>query len=156
LPAAWALSAILSPGSVLLPSSSLPRWLGIDDKRGPILSGNFPPGTEDPQLHEFLLANRGTARFLAATTNTRIAAPIIIATGQPVMAVGGYFGIDPILTLDAFQQRVAQGDVRYFLLGRRRAGPLARWVMANGRKVDEVEWRSWQSTPLSLYDLKPR
>jgi 4-amino-4-deoxy-L-arabinose transferase-like glycosyltransferase len=158
LPLAWALSPLFSPGSLILPSSSLPRWLGLDDGRGPLLSFNFPPPTEDPRLEQFLLAHRGTARFLAATPNTRLAAPIIIDTGQPVMAVGGYFGIDPILTVDAFADKVARGEVRYMLLGRRRGSPIALWTIAHGRKVDDAEWRSPPfdpSRPLTVYDLKP-
>jgi 4-amino-4-deoxy-L-arabinose transferase-like glycosyltransferase len=158
LPLAWALSPIFSPGSLILPSSSLPRWLGLDDGRGPLLSGDFPPPTDDPKLEQFLLAQRGTARFLAATTNTRLAAPIIIDTGQPVMALGGYFGIDPILTVDAFADKVARGEVRYVLLGRRRGSPIALWTIAHGRKVDDALWRSWPYDPyrpLTVYDLKP-
>jgi 4-amino-4-deoxy-L-arabinose transferase-like glycosyltransferase len=159
LPAAWALSTIFSPGSLVLPSSSLPRWLGINDGRGPLLSRNFPPATNDPKLYAFLLTQRGTARFIVATPNTRLAAPIIIDTGEPVMAVGGDWGIDPILTTEAFAGMVARGDVRFVLVGRRRNGPLARWAMAHGQPVDDGQWRSlpadWRS-PLTLYDLKPR
>ena len=43
----------------------------------------------------------GQARFLLATPNTQFAAPIIIGTGQPVMAMGGFSGRDPILTVEA-------------------------------------------------------
>lgn len=158
LPAAWALSAIFSPGALLLPSASLPRWLGIDDGRGPILSRNFPAGTEDPKLHAFLRAERGSARFLAAAPNTRLAAPIIIATGEPVMATGGYLGIDPILTVDAFIRMVERGEVRFVLVGRRRNDAIARWAIANGKPVDDSKWRSlavdWRS-PLTVIDLRP-
>ncbi len=38
LPTAWALSPVFSAGNLTLPSASLPRWLGIDDGRGAILS----------------------------------------------------------------------------------------------------------------------
>ena len=143
---------------MLFRSASLPRWLGIDDGRGPILSQNFPPGTEDRRLHAFLRAERGSSRFLAAAPNTRLAAPIIIATGEPVMATGGYFGIDPILTVDAFRQMVERGEVRFVLVGRRRNDAIARWAIANGKRVDDSRWRSlppdWRSL-LAVYDLKP-
>jgi 4-amino-4-deoxy-L-arabinose transferase-like glycosyltransferase len=157
LPMAWALSAIFSPGALLLPSASLPRWLGIDDGRGPVLSRNFPAGTEDPKLHAYLRAERGTARFLAAAPNTRLAAPIIIATGEPVMATGGYLGIDPILSVDAFIQMVERGEVRFMLVGRRRNDAIARWAISYGKPVDEAQWRSPATglrPPLVLIDLK--
>ncbi len=159
LPAAWALSPIFSPGALLLPSASLPRWLGIDDGRGPLLSRNYPAPTWDRKLQEFLIAHRGSARFLAATQNSRLAAPLIIATGDPVMAAGGYFGFDPILTADAFAAMVDRGEVRYVLLGRRRQGAVALWTIVNGTPVDDAQWRSlpreWGSK-LTLYDVKPR
>src|SRR3984957_11891920 len=40
--------------------------------------------------------------YLLAAVNARQAAPIIIATGNPVMALGGFSGGDPILTVDDF------------------------------------------------------
>ena len=77
---------------------------------------------------------------------------------SPVMATGGYFGIDPILTVDAFRQMVERGEVRFVLVGRRRNDAIARWAIANGKRVDDSRWRSlppdWRS-PLAVYDLKP-
>ena len=123
------------------------------------MSRNYPAPTWDHKLQEFLVAHRGTTRFLAATQNSRLAAPLIIATGEPVMAAGGYFGFDPILTADAFAAMVERGEVRYVLLGRRRQGPVALWTVLHGERVDDSEWRSlspdWES-PLTLYDVKPR
>ncbi len=51
LPAVWSLSADLRAGNLTLPSASLPRWLGMDDGRGPILSRNWTALTDDPKLH---------------------------------------------------------------------------------------------------------
>ncbi len=159
LPFAWALSPIFSAGNLTLPSASLPRWLGVNDGRGPILSRNWAALSDDPKLVEFLLAHRGGARFLLATPTALLAAPIIVGTGQPVMAMGGYFGRDPILSVEAFANLVRRGDVRYVLLsGRaREASDLVKWVWANGKPVNEAEWRSFAIEPLraiSLYELK--
>src|SRR5439155_1530729 len=46
----------------------------------------------------FLEANQAGERYLLATTTTRLAAPIIISSGHPVMAMGGFHGLDPNLT----------------------------------------------------------
>lgn len=143
LPFAWALSAVFSPGNLTLPSSSLPRWLGIDDGRGPILSRNYRSLADDPKLHDFLLAHRGTARFLVATPTAPLAAPIILATGQKVMALGGFSGGDPILSVEAFADLVRRGDVRYVLLANQpRQGAIGGWVRAKGSRVDESLWQS--------------
>ena len=158
LPAAWALSALFSPANLMLPSSSLPRWLGLDDGRGPFLSRPYQVATEDPKLVAFLLEHRGTARFVVAAPNTQLAAPVIVRTGQPAMAFGGYFGNEPILTVEAFAEAVKRGDVRYVLLPRRiRASEFVRWVRANGKPVRPADWQSVTVPPwreIMLYDLK--
>jgi MYXO-CTERM domain-containing protein len=157
LPALWALSAIFSAGNLSLPSASLPRWLGKDDGRGPILSRNWATLTEDPKLHAFLQAHRGKARFLLAAPNALLAAPVIIATGQPVMAFGGFFGNDRVMSVEAFARAVESGDVRYVVLAtNRRPRDFERWVRAHGRVVDPAEWQSFLTDPwraIVLYDL---
>jgi 4-amino-4-deoxy-L-arabinose transferase-like glycosyltransferase len=159
LPAAWALSAIFSPGNLALPSASLPRWLGMNDGRGPLLSRHYAALSDDPKLQQFLLANRGTARFIVAAPTTGLVAPLIVRTGLPAMAVGGFFGNEPILPVEAFADKVKQGEVRYALLMQRaRQTDFTRWVRANGKLVDEAEWRSVSAEgrrPIQLYDLRP-
>jgi hypothetical protein len=63
-----------------------------------------------------LQANHGDARFLYAVPSAMQASPVIIATGEPVMALGGFTGGDPILTPDALATVVARNTVRFFLL----------------------------------------
>ncbi len=70
----------------------------------------------------YLEAHQGTAKYLVATVSANQAAPIILATGKPVMALGGFLGSDPILTVAQLQSLVREGQIRYFLLG---GGPAA-------------------------------
>jgi 4-amino-4-deoxy-L-arabinose transferase-like glycosyltransferase len=157
LPGLWALSAVFAPGNLSLPSASLPRWLGMNDGRGPLLSRNWPALTDDPKLIAFLQAHRGGARFLVATPNALLAAPVIIRTGQPVMAFGGFFGNDPAMSVEAFARAVERGEVRYVALAtNRRTRDFERWVRAHGTMVDPAEWRSLPPEPrraIELYDV---
>jgi 4-amino-4-deoxy-L-arabinose transferase-like glycosyltransferase len=157
LPTAWALSAVFAPGNLTLPSSSLARWLGRDDGRGPLLSRSYGSLTDDPKLRAFLQDHRGEARFLLAAPNALLAAPVIIQSGQPVMAFGGFFGSDPALSVDAFAKQVEQGEVRFVVLGNaRRFRDFERWVQAHGTPVDPDLWRSRPTEPrrsIVLYDL---
>lgn len=157
LPAMWSLSVVFAPGNLTLPSASLPRWLGIDDGRGPILSRNWTALTDDPKLQAFLQQHRGNARFLLAAPNALLAAPVIIGTGQPVMAFGGFFGNDPVMSVDAFAKAVERGDVRFVVLAtNRRTRDFERWVRAHGTVVDPAQWRSLPPEPrraIVLYDL---
>jgi 4-amino-4-deoxy-L-arabinose transferase-like glycosyltransferase len=84
--------------------------------------GGFGRGAAPPDEIAYLQANRGSATFLVATTNANAAAPIILKTGQPVMALGGFLGSDPILTVETLTAKIQVGEVRFFLL-EGRGGP---------------------------------
>jgi MYXO-CTERM domain-containing protein len=159
LPVAWALSTIFSPGNLTLPSASLVRWLGMNDGRGPILSRQWRGLTDDPQLAMFLGDQVGDARYLAAAPNALLAAPLIVRTGQSVLAFGGYFGGDPVIDVEAFARLVERGDVRFAILSNaaRQQGDFDRWVRAHGVVVEPGRWRSVPSDPwrsITLYALK--
>ncbi len=77
--------------------------------------GDFP-GQTDPLTLQYLLKNQGSTKFLVATTNANTASPIILATGKPVMALGGFTGSDPILSIADLQKLIANNTVRFFML----------------------------------------
>ncbi len=89
-------------GPELLESANL-TWAANDN-----LAGASP-------LADYLLANQGEAVYIVATANAQRASPLILLTGQPVMALGGFNGSDAILSVADFTQMVAQGQVRFVL-----------------------------------------
>jgi 4-amino-4-deoxy-L-arabinose transferase-like glycosyltransferase len=102
------------------------------------------------KLTGYLIANREAAKFLVAVPNANVAAPLIISTGLPVMAIGGYLGDDPILTPSDVERLASDRQLRFVMLGgytlapaRQAAAldPIARWVRANSRPVDPKLWR---------------
>ena len=101
------------------------------------------------RLVDYLLANQGDETYLAATLNAQTAAPIILATGEPVMALGGFTGGDSILTVDELAEYVADGAVRYFLLlpGGDRQHGLTRWIPERCALVPPALWQSAPSGP---------
>jgi 4-amino-4-deoxy-L-arabinose transferase-like glycosyltransferase len=118
-PAAWAgVSVWQDGGNTNLPAAGpSERGFGMPGGRG------GPPGEADnAALIAYLERNRGDATFLVATSSTMEAAPIILATGEPVMAMGGFSGGDPILTVDELASLISEGAVRFFLAGGR-GGP---------------------------------
>ena len=76
------------------------------------------------------------------------------------MAVGGFTGNDPVLSLDAFAAMAGRGEVRYVLLanqGRGSISDFARWVREHGQPIDDTLWRSLPREPrrqIMLYELK--
>jgi 4-amino-4-deoxy-L-arabinose transferase-like glycosyltransferase len=68
------------------------------------------------KLQEYLLANQGNTRFLVAVPSSQTADSLILNTGKPVMALGGFTGSDPILDAQKVATLVSNGTVRFFLL----------------------------------------
>ena len=92
----------------------------------------------DQQLLTYLEAHRGSATYLFATASSQTASPYIIASGQPVMALGGFNGSDQILSLSQLQALVRAGTVRYFLLdGGGFGGPFGG---ADGGNAQLTQW----------------
>jgi len=57
-------------------------------------------------------------RWVAAVSNSESAAALELATGgKPVMAIGGFSGTDPAITLARFEQDVASGKIHYYVGG---------------------------------------
>lgn len=80
---------------------------------GGLLNGSTP-GTK---LTETLEANASRYTWVAATTGANSAAGYQLATGDPVMAIGGFNGTDPAPTLTQFEQYVAEGKIHYYISG---------------------------------------
>ncbi|MEV6845500.1 glycosyltransferase family 39 protein [Actinoplanes sp. NPDC051411] len=93
--------------------------------------GGFGGGQADAAVVT-LLKSAGDVRWAAATNGSMEAAPLQLASGESVMAIGGFTGSDPSPTLAQFQKYVADGDVRYYLSGGRGSGnQIEQWVAAN-------------------------
>ncbi|MFI6157545.1 ArnT family glycosyltransferase [Kitasatospora sp. NPDC051170] len=60
--------------------------------------------------------------WVAAAVGSQTSASYQLATGEPVMALGGFNGTDPSLSLADFQKDVQQGKVHWFIDGGSRRG----------------------------------
>jgi 4-amino-4-deoxy-L-arabinose transferase-like glycosyltransferase len=76
-------------------------------------------------------------RYPLATYTSLLAAPLIYATGQEVLPIGGFRGDNPSPSLSRLQQLVAQGQV-HLVLGPTDTDPQMRWVGAHCRPVRPV------------------
>ncbi len=167
VPSAWTLSTVLLPTHGLLPSADLYRVVAAFHGADADLRSRFGRFADTSRLVGFLKANRKGERYLIATSTAQLAAPIIIDTGQPVMARGGFHGLDPAVTPETLAQMVAAKQVRFVMIGdvaivslrmgARTAGkPVADWVRANGKLVDPTLWRTIRTRDsMQLYDLRP-
>ena len=80
---------------------------------GGLLNGSTP-GTE---LTALLERDASSYTWVAATVGANNASGYQLATGDPVMAIGGFNGSDPSPTLAQFEQLVAEGRIHWFIGG---------------------------------------
>jgi 4-amino-4-deoxy-L-arabinose transferase-like glycosyltransferase len=100
-------------GFARLPHDGFGGVRGTRGRVGGLLGGSTPSAAFTAALQSS--ANRYT--WVAATVGSNQASGYQLATGKPVMAIGGFNGTDPAPTLAAFQQLVAEGRIHYFIEG---------------------------------------
>jgi hypothetical protein len=94
---------------------------------------------DNPQLEAMLRATH--TEWSAAIKHSSPAAAPELSTRTPVMAVGGFLGIDPVPTLRQFQNYVTRHQVAYYIVpdpnndpfpvGRDAHMDITNWVAAN-------------------------
>lgn len=105
-------------------------------------AGGMPQGAPGQQMSSAtvtaLQKNASSYTWVAAAVGSQNAASLQLASGQPVMAIGGFNGSDPSPTLAQFKQYVAEGKIHYLLasngMGGSNSGSAAQilsWVKAN-------------------------
>ncbi|SDC12082.1 glycosyltransferase family 39 protein [Actinokineospora iranica] len=123
--AAYTLATTAVPHSGSLPMSGP---VGAD---GAMTTGRM--GIEvSPEMVAALRATTGT--WAAASTGSQGAASLQLASGRPIIPIGGFSGGDPAPTLAQFQSYVAAGQVRYYVPGgmtRSGGGEISTWAQEN-------------------------
>ena len=104
---------------------------------GGLLNGSTP----SRELTELLGDDSGAYTWVAATIGANQAAGYQLATGDAIMAIGGFNGTDPTPTLAQFQEYVREEKVHYFISGGGFGGAggttastssqISAWVSAN-------------------------
>ena len=143
-----------APGDAQGPAAGQPAG-----PRGPGFGG---PGEGQPSAPALvsLLQTAGT-KWSAATVGTMQAAPLALASGTDVMAIGGFSGGDPAPSLAQFQSYVAAGKVHYFLAGDRfEGGPGDAGARRGGSTISAWVEQHYAATTVggrTVYDLtKPK
>jgi 4-amino-4-deoxy-L-arabinose transferase-like glycosyltransferase len=143
-------AVLAGPGT--FSAATMTRALAGGTSAGPAAAGNGgfmpggPGGAVDGTLVEYLVANQGDATWILAAQGSDTAAGIQLATGEPVLVMGGFSGLDAAPTADELRELVSRGELRFVLVGGRGAGPVSVFGFRS-------EATSWVTEACAIVDL---
>lgn len=100
----------------------------------------------DQNLLKYLSDNQGDAEFLVAVETSSQSVPIILATGEPVVTIGGYKSRDPYPTADELADMVEEGALHYAFLGDRSAGGVGSSASTRATLQAVTDWIATHGT----------
>jgi 4-amino-4-deoxy-L-arabinose transferase-like glycosyltransferase len=128
-PSIWSVYTVLSASqNQSLPASYSGEAIGPVAQRGLQINQS---------LLDYLQANTQNTKFLMAVPSSMQGADYVLATGRPVLYMGGFSGQDPVVTSDSLEQLVKDGELRYVYWSTERRGPgvgnadISSWVTSS-------------------------
>jgi 4-amino-4-deoxy-L-arabinose transferase-like glycosyltransferase len=156
-PSFWAVSTIWYGGETRTPTAG-PHPLA---DRG--ASANFV--RDAAPLLDYLRSHQDTAKDLVASADEEFAQYAILHTNEPVIALGGFTGNDPVLSTTRLKALVDADEARSFLLEptSRQRTRAARGISQHCTLVPKEAWQPVPSSPRKeakgivdpLYDCGP-
>jgi 4-amino-4-deoxy-L-arabinose transferase-like glycosyltransferase len=126
-PAAYSLETAATPHTGSIPTAGPSTGSGFPGGGGGApggpggttggVGGLLTGSTSTPELTALLQQDAEAWTWSAAVVGANSAAGYQLASGEPVMALGGFNGSDPSPTLAQFQEYVANGEIHYFISG---------------------------------------
>ncbi len=116
-PLAYTLDTVATVQDGTTPSAGPASVGGMGGGFGGVRNGVPGDGQDSVSTSLTALLNRSSGSFtwVAATSSSMSAAPIELATGKAVMAIGGFNGGDRAITLAHFKQLVAERKIHYYV-----------------------------------------
>jgi 4-amino-4-deoxy-L-arabinose transferase-like glycosyltransferase len=135
-PGIWSVLTTLNPSN----NQSLPA--AYDGQK------SDPPNQGGLQVNQalldFLEKNTQGVDYLMAVPSSMQGSDYVLATGRPVLYLGGFMGIDNVVTSDQLAQLVSDGELRYIYWDARGGGfggqsDISSWVTSNCTVVSNFE-----------------
>lgn len=133
-PTWWSLTPTIAGSSDGIPSAG-PSLLQSSGMGGGGGMGNSQVNSE---LLKYVEKHQGNAKYLFATDDSSTAAPYIIKSKKAVMAMGGFNGTDPAITLAQFKKLVKSGQLKYYYSGGKSGSgnsEIVSWIKKHAKKV---------------------
>jgi 4-amino-4-deoxy-L-arabinose transferase-like glycosyltransferase len=128
-PGIWSVYTILSASqNQSLPASYSGEAIGPVAQRGLQINQS---------LLDYLQANTSDTEYLMAVPSAMQGADYVLATGRPVLYIGGFNGQDQVVSSDDLEQMVKDGELRYVYWSAEGRGPaganaeISSWVTSS-------------------------
>jgi 4-amino-4-deoxy-L-arabinose transferase-like glycosyltransferase len=154
-PAVYSVATAAAPHRGAIPTVG-PAKHGFGGFTGP--GGLLDSPTPGQEMSAMLCADAHDFTWAAAAVGSNNAAGYQLATGAPIMAIGGFNGTDPSPTLEEFRRYVADRQIHYFIRGKMAIGHWGASATGSSESTDIAEWVETHYTPLTVdrvlvYDL---
>lgn len=160
-PFIWSCTPVIYKENAVMPIAGPGLITGVDN--GPGMNQQMDEGNS-PGLFSYLSSHQTGEQYLVGVESSRSASNLIITYGASVMAMGGFSGSDPILTVQKIKDLIGGGKIRYFLLGQGRPGmpggensSVTNWIQDSCPVIPKSEWSN-ETRPSgqesTLYDCK--
>ena len=154
-PAVYSVATAATPHSGAIPSVG-PAHQGFSGFAGP--GGLLDSPSPGPALSATLSADAHDFTWAVAVVGSNNAAGYQLASGAPVMAIGGFNGTDPSPTIEEFQAYVADRQIHYFVRGKMMIGHWGGDATGSRQSAEIAEWVETHYTAQTvdrvvIYDL---
>lgn len=116
---------------------------------------NFPGGGDNLRFNQtlvtFLQQNTQGMKYMLAVPSANEGAEYVLATGRPVLYMGGFSGQDPVVTAADLQKMVQEGQLRYILWGgggggMQRSSEISSWITSQCKVVSQFSTSAGSAT----------
>ena len=136
MPAYWSgMTALNSSNNQSLPAAYTGRSSGPANEGGLQVNG---------ALLDYLEPRTTGVKYLMAVPSSMQGADYVIATGRPVLYLGGFMGVDEVVTVEQLDAMVCRGELRYIYWDARQRGAsnrsdISTWISAHCTLVQGFE-----------------
>jgi 4-amino-4-deoxy-L-arabinose transferase-like glycosyltransferase len=138
IPVYWSVMTVSTEADQNLPTA----YAGNDQRNGADrarLGGDANRSAVNTELLAYLQENTQDVEYLVAVSSSMQGSPLVLASGRPVLFMGGFGGQDQVVTAEDLNTMVQNGELRYVISGGERTSrdEIAQWLKASCLIVPE-------------------
>jgi 4-amino-4-deoxy-L-arabinose transferase-like glycosyltransferase len=138
IPMYWSMMTVISGSNNNLPTAYEGRINNERTRAEPLPTDGGNRENTNFELIEFLQANTQDVEYLLAVPSSQQGANLVIATGRPVLYMGGFSGNDEVVTVNDLQEMIVNHELRYILYGGNRGNKqeISNWLNSSCKVVN--------------------